>query len=53
MKKLHAVMVGFDITTRFHPTCGAWGCTPTMTEVDAPLLARCLDLLRQLQKEDV
>lgn len=41
---LKAQMVGFDITPRLHPTCGAWGCTPYMTEVDQPLLARCLVL---------
>lgn len=35
-------MVGFDVTPRFHPTCGAWGSTPSMTELDIPLLARCL-----------
>jgi hypothetical protein len=37
-----ASMVGFDITPRIHPTCGAWGSTHTMTEVDMPLLSRCL-----------
>ena len=35
-------MVGFDITPRFHRTCGAWGSIYTMTEVDMPLLSRCL-----------
>src|SRR5688572_5892958 len=37
-------VVGFDITPRIHPKCGAWGTTPSMTEVDMPLLARCLAL---------
>lgn len=42
MNRLQVGMVGFDITPRFHPTCGAWGCTPTMTELDMPLSARCI-----------
>ncbi len=41
---LKAAIVGFDITPRFHSVCGAWGCTPTMTEVDLPLLSRCVAL---------
>src|SRR5437867_8832150 len=44
MSKLRVGIVGFDITPHFHPTCGAWGCTPTMTELDMPLLARCIAL---------
>ncbi len=44
MSSLKIGMVGFDITPQFHPTCGAWGCTPTMTELDMPLLARCIAL---------
>ena len=44
MSSLKVGMVGFDITPRFHPTCGAWGSTPTMTELDMPLLARCIAL---------
>lgn len=44
MSSLHAAVVGFDITPRFHPTCGAWGDTSTMTGVDMPLLARCVAL---------
>lgn len=41
---LRASMVGFDITPRFHPTCGAWGSTSSITKVDIPLMARCLAL---------
>ena len=37
-------LVGFDITPRFHPQYGAWGCNKSITEVDSPLLARCLAL---------
>ena len=44
MSNLHAAMIGFDITPRFHPQYGAWGTTPDMTEMDMPLLARCLVL---------
>lgn len=44
MSKLRVGIAGFDITPHFHPTCGAWGCTPTMTELDMPLLARCIAL---------
>lgn len=42
MSELRAGFAGFDITPRFHPTCGAWGSTPTMTQLDMPLLARCV-----------
>ena len=42
MKKLQVGIAGFDITPRFHPKCGAWGCTPKMTELDLPLFARCI-----------
>lgn len=42
--QLHAAMVGFDFTPKFHPEFGAWGTTPIMTEVDLPLLGRCLAL---------
>ena len=42
--KLHASMVGFDFTPAIHPEHGAWGTTPIMTEVDLPLLGRCLAL---------
>ncbi len=42
MSKLKVGMVGFDITPRFHPKFGAWGTTPSMTELDMPLLARCI-----------
>jgi len=41
---LKAGIVGFDITPRFHPTCGAWGSTPSMPELDLPLLSRCVAL---------
>ena len=44
MNSLRVGIVGFDITPRFHPKCGAWGSTHTMTEVDLPLLARCIAL---------
>ena len=44
MASLQAAMVGFDITPRIHPQFGAWGTTPSMTEIDMPLLARCLCL---------
>ena len=47
MSGLRVGMIGFDITPRFHPTCGAWGCTPAMTELDMPLLARCLALAEE------
>jgi hypothetical protein len=44
MSDLHAAMIGFDITPRFHPSCGAWGTMPSMTDLDMPLLSRCLAL---------
>src|SRR3972149_3716583 len=44
MEQLRVGMVGFDITPRIHPTCGAWGTSHTMTEIDMPLLARCVAL---------
>ena len=44
MSDIHAAMVGFDITPRFHPQYGAWGTSPMVTELDMPLLARCLAL---------
>ena len=44
MSTLHASMVGFDFTPPIHPEHGAWGTTPVMTEVDQPLLGRCLAL---------
>jgi len=50
MSELRAGMTGFDITPRFHPTCGAWGTTPEMTEVDMPLLGRCLVLEQNQQR---
>lgn len=42
MSNLQVGVVGFDITPGFHPQFGAWGTTPTMTELDMPLLARCI-----------
>jgi hypothetical protein len=42
-------MSGFDISPRFHPTCGARGCNPTMTELDMPLLARCVAIKNDRQ----
>ena len=44
MSILHAAMTGFDATPRIHPQFGAWGTTPTMRDVDLPLLSRCLAL---------
>jgi len=44
MSGLRAGVVGFDITPRIHPEFGAWGTTPSMTEIDLPLLARCIAL---------
>ena len=44
MTDFRASMIGFDITPRIHPTGGAWGTTPNLTEVDLPLLSRCLVL---------
>lgn len=44
MGQLQVGIVGFDITPGIHPTCGAWGTTPRMTEVDMPLLSRCIAL---------
>ena len=44
MSDLRAGVVGFDITPEIHPEYGAWGTTPSLTSVDAPLLARCIAL---------
>lgn len=44
MSNLHAAMIGFDITPRFHPQHGAWGTSPTMPNLDMPLQSRCLVL---------
>lgn len=44
MSTLRAAMTGFDATPRIHPQFGAWGTTPSMTEIDLPLLSRCLAL---------
>lgn len=44
MSSLRIGIVGFDITPRFHPTYGAWGTTPSVTQLDMPLLGRCLAL---------
>lgn len=41
---LRVGIAGFDITPRFHPRYGAWGTTPSMTDVDLPLLSRCIAL---------
>ncbi len=41
---LKAGIVGFDITPKIHPKFGAWGSTPSVTELDLPLLARCIAL---------
>ena len=42
MSSLHVGIVGFDITPKFHPTCGAWGTTPSMAQLALPLLSRCV-----------
>ena len=44
MSKLHASVVGFDITPEIHPEHGAWGTTPQLTQIDMSLLARCVAL---------
>ncbi len=44
MSRLHAAMVGFDITPQIHPEYGAWGTTPKLTQIDMPLQSRCLAL---------
>jgi neutral ceramidase len=44
MSKLNVGIVGFDITPRIEPVFGAWGTTPSMTEIDMPLFARCIAL---------
>ena len=44
MDQLRVGVAGFDFTPRIHPTCGAWGTSRTMTEVDMPLLGRCFAL---------
>ncbi len=41
---LRAGVAGFDITPRFHPEFGAWGTTPSMRELDLPLMSRCIAL---------
>jgi neutral ceramidase len=41
---LRAGIAGFEITPRIHPKHGAWGTTPSMTEIDLPLLSRCIAL---------
>ena len=42
MSVLKVSVVGFDITPEIHPDFGAWGTTPSLTEIDQPLLARCI-----------
>ena len=44
MGDLHFGMVGFDMTPRFHPQFGAWGTTASLTQLDMPLLGRCIAL---------
>jgi neutral ceramidase len=44
MSQLHVGMASFDFTPRIHPTCGAWGTTAAKTEIDMPLLGRCVAL---------
>ena len=52
MSTLHVGMVGFDITPRFHPQYGAWGTTPTVTELDMPLLSRCVAIKQDDRRFD-
>ena len=42
MSEFNVGIVGFDITPEIDPVFGAWGTTPSMTEIDMPLLARCI-----------
>lgn len=42
MIQFRASMTGFEATPSIYPKYGAWGTTPTMTQVDLPLLSRCL-----------
>ena len=44
MSELNVGIVGFDITPEIDPVFGAWGTTPSITEIDMPLLARCVAL---------
>ena len=44
MSRLHAAMVGFDITPQIHPEYGAWGTTPKLTQIDMLLQPCCLAL---------
>lgn len=44
MDTLRVGAAAFDITPGIDPTCGAWGCNPTITTVDQPLGGRCLAL---------
>ena len=44
MSDLRVGVTGIDITPRFHPKFGAWGTSPTLPELDLPLLARCVAL---------
>ncbi len=44
MNHLRGAIIGFDSTPRIHPQFGAWGTTPTMKQIDLPLLSRCLAL---------
>src|SRR3972149_5735574 len=44
MDQLHVGVAGVEITPRFHPEFGAWGTSPTLPELDLPLLARCVAL---------
>lgn len=44
MSTLAAGMIGFEITPDIDSEMGAWGTTPSMTEIDLPLQGRCLAL---------
>ena len=42
MEQLQVGMAGVDMSPRFHPEFGAWGTSPTLPELDLPLLCRCV-----------
>ena len=44
MSDLTVGVAGADVSPRFHPQLGAWGTSPTLTDLDLPLLARCVAL---------
>ena len=44
MSDLRVGVAGIDMTPRVHPKFGAWGTSPTLPELDLPLLCRCVAL---------